>query len=142
MKQEYSAGGVVFRKNNESKGIEILIAQHSLHHGWIFPKGHIADTIKNESKEEAALREVKEETGIDGKIIQPLRPIEYAFEKGEERIHKTVYYFLMEYLSGDSSIRDHEMEQVEWLPSEEVANRLTYESDTSVWEEAQTLIKK
>ena len=67
MKLEFSAGGVVIKKENGE--ILVLVAQHSQHHGWVFPKGLIGDHIKNEVKEDTAVREVEEETGARGKII-------------------------------------------------------------------------
>lgn len=118
----------------------VLVAQHSHHHGWVFPKGLIADQIKNEKKEDTALREVEEETGVRGKIIKQLTPVEYWYQFEGERIKKKVYYFLMEYVSGDIKNHDHEMENVEWLGIDEVLERLTYKSDKQVWNEAKQLI--
>jgi len=144
MKLQFSAGGVVYKRQAKSEkrkaDILILVSQHSQHHGWVFPKGLIADKKENESKEETALREVKEETGIDGKIIKALTPVTYWFVFEGQKIKKTVYYFLMEYISGDITKHDHEMENVEWLPKEEVEERLTYKSDQKVWREAIKLI--
>ena len=140
MREEFSAGGIVFKK--EGGKILILISQHSGHHGWVFPKGHVGDTIQGETAKEAALREVKEETGIDGTILQPLSLVDYWYVlKGEKR-HKTVQYFLMEYKSG--KIEDHgwEMEQVAWLPTDQIKDRLTYDGDKKVWEEAEKLLIK
>ena len=74
MKLEFSAGGVVIKKENGE--ILVLVAQHSQHHGWVFPKGLIGDQIKGEKKEETAVREVKEETGYDAEIIQELGYVE------------------------------------------------------------------
>ncbi|MEX2007325.1 MAG: NUDIX domain-containing protein [Candidatus Levyibacteriota bacterium] len=135
MKFEFSAGGVVYKK--EDGKTFILVAQHSGHHGWVFPKGLID---KGEKKEEAAIREVEEETGIKAKILKPLSPIEfwYVFE-GEKR-KKRVYYFLMECVGGNVEKHDKEMEKVEWLPKEEVENRLTYKSEKEVWSEVRKLI--
>ena len=137
MRFEFSAGGIVYKKN---KVIEILVAQHSQHHGWVFPKGLIGDHKKGEGKEETAIREVKEETGISAKIIKELEPISYWYNFEGEKIKKTVYYFLMEYVSGDIKEHDFEMENVEWLPIDEVENRLTYGSDRKVWQQAKKLI--
>lgn len=138
MINEFSAGGVVFKKENNKTFI--IVAQHSGHHGWVFPKGFIGDHIKNESKEETALREVKEETGVDGKILKPLTPITFWYQMDKEKHKKTVYYFLMENVGGDISKHDWEMENVEWLEMEKVEERLTYPSDKKVWEQAQKLI--
>jgi len=138
MKFQFSAGGVVYKKENSK--LYILVSQHSGHHGWVFPKGLIGDKVENEGKEVTALREVKEETGVNGKIIQPLKPVIFWFMMDGEKIKKTVYYFLMEYLSGDINDHDWEMENVEWLEADDVEKRLTYPSDKKVWLEAQKLL--
>jgi 8-oxo-dGTP diphosphatase len=138
MKLEFSAGGIVYKK--EKEGVFILIAQHSGHHGFVFPKGRIGDHIENESKKETALREVEEETGAKGKIVKTLTPITYWYEWEGQKIKKTVYYFIMEYQSGDITKHDFEMENVEWILKEDVLEKLTYPSDKKVWKEAIKLI--
>lgn len=138
MKFEFSAGGVVFKKEGDSTSI--LVAQHSQHHGWVFPKGIIGDSIKGEKKEDTAIREVEEETGIQASILKPLTPVVYWYQFNKEKRKKTVYYFVMKFVSGDFEKRDMEMEAVEWLPEKEVENRLTYPSDKKVWQEAKQLI--
>ena len=138
MKQEFSAGGVVYKK--EDGKLIILVCQHSFHHGWVFPKGLIGDKIENEKKEDTALREVKEETGVDGKIIQALEPIQYWYVFEKQKIKKTVYYYLMEYISGDITDHDTEMENVEWLEVDKVETRLTYPSDKKVWQEVKGIL--
>jgi 8-oxo-dGTP diphosphatase len=138
MKMQFSAGGVVYKKVGDQT--LILVSQHSLHHGWVFPKGLIGDHIANESKEDTALREVEEETGAKGKIIKMLTPIDYWYVFAGEKMHKTVYYFLMEYVSGDITKHDMEMENVEWLPESEVEKRLTYKEDRKVWNQAKQLL--
>ena len=140
MKFEFSAGGVVFRKRGNVT--EILLAQHAQHHGWVFPKGLIGDLEdnKHEGKEETAIREVEEETGILGRIVIPITPVVYWYQWEGERRKKTVYYFVMEYLSENSLKKDDEMEAVEWLSVDRVDERLTYPSDKKVWREARQLI--
>ena len=134
MKFQFSAGGIVF------KGDKVLLCQHSQHHGWVFPKGLIGDHQKGEEKEETALREVEEETGVKAKIIKPLTPVTYWFVFEGEKVRKKVYYFLMEYVGGDIEKHDEEMEAVVWLPVEKVKDRLTYKSDKKVWAQARELI--
>jgi 8-oxo-dGTP pyrophosphatase MutT (NUDIX family) len=153
MKFEFSAGGVVIRRSevrsfdpelrtegDQKSEILVLVSQHSQHHGWVFPKGLIGDHIEGEQKEDTALREVEEETGAKGKIIKPLTPVEFYYVFEGQKIKKTVYYFLMDYVGGDITKHDNEMENVEWLPIEEVAARLTYDSDKKVWQEAKELL--
>ncbi|MGA2911764.1 MAG: NUDIX domain-containing protein [Candidatus Levyibacteriota bacterium] len=140
---QFSAGGVVFKKSsiiNHQSEILVLVCQHSQHHGWVFPKGLIGDHVEGEQKEDTALREVEEETGAKGKIIQLLNPVDYWYFFEGEKIHKTVYYFLMEYVSGDITKHDTEMENVAWLPEAEVEKRLTYPTDKQVWQEAKQLL--
>jgi 8-oxo-dGTP pyrophosphatase MutT (NUDIX family) len=140
MKFEFSAGGVVYKK--EGGQTFVLVSQHSGHHGWVFPKGLIGDKEENkdQTKEETAIREVKEEAGADGEIEKELTPVSYWYVWECEKIKKTVYYFLMKYTGGDITKHDHEMENVEWIDSSEVEKRLTYPSDKEVWEEARKLI--
>ncbi len=138
MKSEFSAGGIIFKKENNK--LFILVCQHSGHHGWVFPKGKIGDHIENESRKNTALREVEEETGALTKIIKPLTPITYWYQADEQKIKKTVYYYLMEYISGDITKHDFEMENVEWIDYNDVSERLTFASDKKTWEEAKKLI--
>ena len=134
MKFEFSAGGVVFKK--EHGKTLVLLSKHSGHHGWVFPKGIIGDTQKEESKEDTAVREVKEETGIDAEIKSALEPVTYWYDWEGKKVKKTVYYFVMTHLGGDITDHDDEMEEVEWLMPEDVESRLTYPSDKKVWQEA------
>lgn len=135
MKREFSAGGIVFRK---LKGKTYwLVAQHSQHKGWVFPKGLIGDHKDGEKNHETALREVEEETGVRAKIVAKLaKPATYFYMwKGEKRF-KTVYYFLMKYVSGDINKHDMEMSAVEWWDEERVKKDLTYKSDKIAFTEA------
>lgn len=140
MKFEFSAGGIVFKK--EGGKIYILLCKHSSNHTWVFPKGLIGDHNKGEKKEETAIREVKEETGVDAKIIEPLKPIAFWYKFNGELIKKTVYYYLMEYVSGDTTQHDFEMEAVEWVPIEEVNDRLSHKSDKQLFKETQKRIEE
>lgn len=138
MKFQFSAGGVVYKQKDGK--VFILLAQHSQHHGWVFPKGLIGDHVENERKEETAIREVLEESGVLGKIIKPLGPVDYWYVFEKEKIKKTVYYYLMTVVSEDIAKHDKEMENVEWLEAENVENRLTYPSEKKVWDEAKQII--
>lgn len=142
MKFEFSAGGIVYKPVRQAQGkkIQILVCQHSQHHGWVFPKGLIGDKEKGEKKEETAIREVKEETGIEAKIEGKIAPVTYWFVFEGEKVKKTVYYFVMKFTGGDIANHDFEMEEVEWIDYNDVSERLTFQSDKKAWEEAKELI--
>jgi 8-oxo-dGTP diphosphatase len=133
IKHEHSAGGIVFKKENGQTFI--LIARHSGHHGWVFPKGWIEE---GEEKEATAIREVHEEGGVLGRILQPLTEVTYFYQFNGTRIKKTVSYFLMEYESGDIKDHDWEMSDVLWLEKEKVLDKLTYQTDKKIFQEALT----
>ena len=152
-KNEVSAGGIVYKREKtrnvktSKKNLNVLwlICQHSQHKGWIFPKGLIGDKNSNESMKEAALREVEEEGGVKAKIIddRPVR-VSYMYQwqnsphggKDGERIlvKKTVYYYLMEYVSGDPKNHDWEVSEAKFLPENEVKNTLTYKADRQAFD--------
>lgn len=140
MKFEFSAGGIVFKK--EGSNLYILVSQHSQHLGWVFPKGLIGDHVKGEKKEITAVREVEEETGAKGEIVKQITPVAFWYVMNGEKIKKTVYYFIMKYMGGDITKHDLEMSAVEWLPENEVLERLTYKGDKDAYREALPLIKK
>ena len=144
MRSEFSAGGVVFKKQKEKNKdkIEVLMCQHSQNHSWGFPKGLIGDTIDGESKESTALREIKEETGAEGKILQELTPVTYWYNFEGEKVKKTVYYYLTEFIGGDITQHDFEMENVEWVESGKVLEKLTYKADKEVFTQALPIILK
>lgn len=135
-----STGGIVFKK--EDSQYLWLIVQHSQHKGWVFPKGLVGDKNLTESKEEAALREVEEEGGVEAKIID-LPPIKtfYQYRWQDQLIKKTVYYYLMKYQSGDPANHDWEVSQAKFFPQEEVLSILTYPSDKKAFREILELIK-
>ena len=138
MKYEFSAGGIVYKKNGGQT--LILVSKHSQHHGWVFPKGLIGDNIENEKKEDTAVREVKEETGIEAEIEKEVKPVSYWYVWDGTKKKKTVYYYIMRFTGGDINEHDDEMEEVEWIDYNSVSEKLTYPSDKKAWEEAKPLI--
>ncbi len=146
-KKEVSAGGIAYKKVESYKlqviSYKWLITQHSQHKGWGFPKGLIGDTHKNEEMEQAALREVEEEGGVKARIVVK-KPIEvkYKYRFKDYLIDKTVYYFLMEYISGDPKNHDWEMMDAKFVNEEEVEKTLSFKSDQEAFKQALTLIKK
>lgn len=133
-KTEISAGGVVFKK--EGDHTLWLITQHSQHKHWGFPKGLVGDEDSTESKEAAAVREVREEGGVVARIVNPI-PAEalykYTFE--DALVDKKVYYFLMEYVSGDPKDHDWEVSDAKFVTEDEVRKTLSYKTEKEAFEE-------
>jgi 8-oxo-dGTP diphosphatase len=130
VKTEYSAGGVVFRPSPKGKGWEIVAVQRPRHDDWSLPKGHLED---GETKEQAALREVKEETGLDARILNHLGAIQYYFRKPKgDLIHKVVHFYLMEATSSELGKANWEVAEVRWVPIDEAQNLLSYKNDMGV----------
>lgn len=124
-----SAGGVVFRKHNRRKEIVLVTLKNGT--VWCLPKGLVNE---GETPEITALREVEEETGIKAKIIDKLGEISYWYYMKEEnaRCKKTVHFYLMECINGDTSKHDWEVESVQWLPIEEAMKKATYKGEKEI----------
>lgn len=90
---------------------------------WSLPKGHIEE---GETPEEAAIREVAEETGITSEISRELGVIDFWFMAGGKRIHKTVHHFLFKEVSGVLTPQESEVDEARWFPLEEIVNLLAY----------------
>lgn len=154
IKHEISAGGIVFKINGRERrsafrtkvkdgNICWLICQHSQHKGWVFPKGLVGDTDQTESMEQAALRETKEEGGVKARIVAPLaKPVEYFYAFQGQKIKKTVYYYLMAYLSGDPANHDWEMASARFASTDKVKQILTYQSDKDAFAQALKMMRE
>ena len=116
-----AAGGVVIREGDG--GHEVVIAGRE--GMWVLPKG---TPDENERLEQTATREVREETGLDVRIVRPLGAIEYWFALPRGRVHKTVHFYLMEPTGGDTSLHDHEYEEVRWVPVDDARRMLTFDT--------------
>lgn len=145
VKKETSAGGIVFRRvqsPESSVGIVWLVTQHSQHKGWVFPKGLVGDSVANESMVTAALREVEEEGGVKARILYP-NPVKvsYSYVWNDLQVDKTVYYYLMEYVSGDPKDHDWEMMDAKFISQDKVLPLLTYPSDKQAFEAVLKMMK-
>jgi 8-oxo-dGTP pyrophosphatase MutT (NUDIX family) len=132
---QISAGGVVFRLvDNEPEIAIVLIIPENR---WQLPKGMID---AGETPEAAALREVREEAGVDAEILGPLDKIEYWFfadHDGERRrYHKFVHFFLMKYVSGDVANHDHEVGESRWVKPVDALTMLAFKTEREVVERA------
>ncbi|HLC87790.1 MAG TPA: NUDIX hydrolase [Patescibacteria group bacterium] len=126
MTREFSAGGIVFKD-----GQVLLIKNAALRDPkkayWGFPKGHIKE---REKSEEAAIREIKEETGIEVEIIKKLGDSRYVFtNKQKEKVFKVVVYFLMKYVSGETKPQDLEVLEVKWFDPAQAMELLSFKKD-------------
>ena len=127
---EHSAGGVVHRDG--AGGPEIVLADRRTRRGdlaWGLPKGLIEP---DEKHEEAELREVGEETGLEAEIEADLGEIGYFYVWEGRRIRKAVHFFLMRATGGDTSRHDHEMEEVRWFPLRAALRSASFPSERDV----------
>jgi len=133
-----SAGGIVIRHASGRPWL-VVGSRRRERDGrtWTLPKG---TPNPGESREETALREVEEETGLEVRITGPLDDIEYWFVQSGYRIHKTVHYFLMEPVGGDLAKHDHEFEEVRWIPFDAAASTLTFETERALVARAAQLL--
>lgn len=124
MKREFSAGGIVFNNSGQ-----VLLTKHSQNKHWSFPKGLIDP---GQTSEEAALREVREEGGVEAEIIDKVGYSKYVYTFGGEKIFKVVTYFLMKYLSGDIANHDWEVEEAGWFEPDQALKQLTFSQDKNL----------
>jgi 8-oxo-dGTP pyrophosphatase MutT (NUDIX family) len=106
---------------------------------WSLPKGHIE---QGETAEQTAIREVAEETGVQGSVLAALGSIDYWFVTEGRRVHKTVHHYLMRFLDGELSDEDVEVSEVAWVPLKELPSRLAYADERRLAEVAGELIDK
>jgi ADP-ribose pyrophosphatase YjhB (NUDIX family) len=135
---EFSAGGlVVDLAGDVPKGA--LIGRVDRHGRllWSLPKGHIE---QGETPEQAAVREVAEETGIEGVILGRLGTIDFWFVAEGRRIHKTVQHFLMRAVGGELSDADVEVSEVAWVPLPEICGQLAYPDERNLVDAADRLL--
>ncbi|MFQ6019414.1 MAG: NUDIX hydrolase [Dehalococcoidia bacterium] len=134
-----SAGGVVYRKGE--KGLEVVLCGRDADGVWGLPKG-MPDP--GESLEEAAIREVSEETGLQVKLVDKIGIVEYWFAHPQEgvRYHKFVHHFLLVPNGGSTDDHDWEYDRVEWFPIEEALKTLSYSTEVAIVREAQALIEE
>ncbi len=106
---------------------------------WSLPKGHIE---QGETAEQTAIREVAEETGIEGKVLAALGSIDYWFVTDGRRVHKTVHHYLLRFSGGELCDEDVEVTEVAWVPLHELPSRLAYADERRLAQVAGELIRK
>jgi 8-oxo-dGTP diphosphatase len=137
--ERISAGGVAFR--NDGEKTEIALIRTSKEGRWQLPKGIIDP---GETPEQAALREVREEAGIDCEISEKVDSIDYWYVdrwRGEPvRVHKYVHFFLMKYASGDIADHDHEVDEVCWAGLDRAVDLLAFPAEKTVASKAKAML--
>ena len=133
-RNEVSAGGVVYRRTDD--GVEMALAARRTRRGelvWGLAKGAIEP---DESDEEAAVREVREETGLEAEVESDLGDIRYVYVWEGVRVRKRVHFYLMHATGGDVTDHDTEMEDVRWFPMRVARKRAAYRGEREVIERA------
>ena len=128
--REYSAGGLVF----DDRGRVAIIARHSRrgHLEWCLPKGHIE---KGETPQQTAVREVHEETGILGEVVDSIATIDYWFTGTSQRVHKLVHHFALRQIGGELTVEgdpDHEAEDAIWVDFNDLDDVLSYPNERKI----------
>jgi 8-oxo-dGTP pyrophosphatase MutT (NUDIX family) len=137
-RREVSAGGVVYRRTEED-GVEIALASRRTRRGdlaWGLPKGLIEE---GEPKEATAVREAREETGLETELEEPLGETSYVYVWEGVRVAKVVHFFLLRQTGGDVNDHDFEMEEVRWFPLADALGAASYEGEREVLERAAKL---
>ncbi len=128
---QYSAGGVVYRKNDGAFEIALILTHPERR--WQLPKGMLD---AGETPEQAAVREVREETGITARPIGQIGGTEYQFignyDGERKRFHKRVAWFLMEYVSGDVVDHDDEVAEARWVTPLEAEELLAFKNERDI----------
>ena len=123
-RNEHSSGGAVISWRDGRPFVAMIATRNRTR--WGLPKGAVA---KGETSEQAALREVQEETGILADIVSPLDTIEYFFRAGDTLIRKRVDFYLMQYVGGQLTPQLSEVDDVEWVELSEAIQRASFESE-------------
>ncbi|MGI8998689.1 MAG: NUDIX hydrolase [Candidatus Limnocylindria bacterium] len=131
-----SAGGVVHRLVAGRR--EIVVVHRRVPVLWALPKG---TPDSGESLEETALRETREETGLDVEIEAAITSIRYVFVRESTRFNKTVHFFLMRPVGGALELHDQEFDEVRWATPPEALALLTHATERSIVERSLTLIE-
>ena len=140
-KDQVSAGGVAFRRRGSQFQVAIVSVKPSLR--WQLPKG-IVDP--GETTEITAVREVREEAGIETDLVDLIETVQYWYQRvqyGQRiRFHKYVHFFLLKFRAGDVADHDHEVAESRWASFEEALEMLAFKSESNVVEKARTMIEK
>jgi 8-oxo-dGTP diphosphatase len=130
--REFSAGGVVVRGDE----VAVVVPHRRSPEGrrvLALPKGH---PDGDESMVDAARREVREEAGVDGELVEKLGDVRYWYQRGGRRVFKVVSFYLFSYTGGDVADHDHEIEKARWMPLSQAARELSFAGEREMVERA------
>lgn len=136
--QETSAGGVVVRG---AEAIVIVPTRRGAQGQKVLalPKGHVDP---GETPDRTALREVREETGVEAELVERLGEVRYFYQRGGKRIFKRVTFYLFAYVGGSLDDHDDEVEEARWMPLEEAVAALSYDGEREMAERALSAIAR
>ena len=139
-KTQVSAGGVAFRRR--AGRVEVALISVGEGARWQLPKGLVG---RGETQEAAALREVREETGLETELVAPVETVEYWYvstERGARvRFHKFVHFYLLRRTGGRLADHDHEVNEARWFEINEAAARLAFANEKRVLERAGEMLE-
>jgi len=129
---EFSAGGVVVRGDETI----VIVPRRRAANGRAvvaLPKGHVDP---GETPPQAAVREVREEAGVEAELVEKLGDVRYWYQRDGRRIAKVVAFYLFDYRSGDVADHDAEVEEARWVPLEQAARELSYPGEREMVQRA------
>lgn len=137
IKTEISSGGVIFRKRDDR--IEVALVAVKDGKVWCLPKGLIE---KEEDERQTAVREVMEETGLTGRIIDKIGDVSYWYFIKDENVRckKTIHFYLLEFISGDTKDHSWEVDRAGWFEIDEALRMLSYKSEKDIMNRAKEMI--
>lgn len=141
IKDQISAGGVAYRERD--RHTEVVIVSVGERRRWQLPKGLVG---AGEPPEAAAMREVREEAGVETELVAPIETIEYWYQAREGgapvRFHKLVHFYLMRYAAGDVADHDHEVHEARWFEIGEAERALAFPNEKRVVARAREMIEE
>jgi 8-oxo-dGTP pyrophosphatase MutT (NUDIX family) len=139
IKEQVSAGGVVFR--GEKGSVEVVIVAVGGQNRWQLPKG-LVDA--GENPEIAAVREAREEGGVQSEVVRLIETIKYWYAGLDNgirvRFHKRVHFYLLRYIAGDTKDHDWEVNEARWVPIDDATSQLAFDNERRVMQQARDLI--
>lgn len=140
-KEQVSAGGVAFRRRAGKVYVALISVGEKPR--WQLPKGLVG---KNEPNEEAAIREVREETGLETELVAPIDVVEYWYFSGSGpkriRFHKFVHFFLLRYRAGKTTEHDAEVNEARWVEIRKAEEMLAFTGEKSIVARARQMIEE